>query len=130
MTPVRTTAGINKREDAGMIGTQIWFADALRRIFPTALASYLQFRGWICRETLCGRSLITIYLRQCVVSDAFRNGTLQNVIWRGSASGAVGLIVVYQLPSARATSASRILLFACSGVCLLLPISPSFAAQA
>ena len=40
MTPVRTTAGINKREDAGMIGTQIGFADAVRRIFPTALASY------------------------------------------------------------------------------------------
>ena len=29
------------------------------------LASYLQFRGWIRRETLCGRSSVTFDLRQC-----------------------------------------------------------------
>ena len=38
---------------------QIGFADALRRIFPTALASYLQFRGWIRRETLSDQMLLT-----------------------------------------------------------------------
>ena len=65
MTLARTTTGINKAEDAGRMDSQIGFADTLRRIFPTALASYLQFRGWICRETLCGRSSVTIYLRQC-----------------------------------------------------------------
>ena len=39
MTTVRTTAGINKREDAGMIGTQIGFVDELRRLLPTTMAS-------------------------------------------------------------------------------------------
>ena len=61
----RTTTGINKAAGAGRKDAQIGFADTLRRIFPTALASYLQFRGWICRETLRGRSSVTIYLRQC-----------------------------------------------------------------
>ena len=32
---------------------QIGFADALRRVFPTMVASYLECGGWICRETLC-----------------------------------------------------------------------------
>ena len=62
MTLWRTTAGINKAEDAGRAGrkdAQIGSADALRRIFPTALASYLQFRGWIRQETLCDRSSVT-----------------------------------------------------------------------
>ena len=36
-----------------MTNAQIGSADALRRIFPTALASYLQFRGWIRQETRC-----------------------------------------------------------------------------
>ena len=40
-------------------------ADALRRIFLTVLASYLQFRGWIRQETLCDRSSATFDLRQC-----------------------------------------------------------------
>ena len=43
----RTTTGINKVEDAGRIDAQIGFSDALQRVFPTALASHLQFRGWI-----------------------------------------------------------------------------------
>ena len=30
-----------------MTNVQIRFADALQRVFPTALASYLQFRDWI-----------------------------------------------------------------------------------
>ena len=42
-----------------MTNAQIGSADALRRIFPTALASYLQFRGWIRQETLCDRSSVT-----------------------------------------------------------------------
>ena len=62
MTLARTTMSINKAEDAGRAGrkdAQIGSADALRRIFPTALASYLQFRGWIRQETLCDRSSVT-----------------------------------------------------------------------
>ena len=51
----RTALGINKAEDAGG-WMPIGFADALRRICQTALASYFAFRGWICQETLCDRS--------------------------------------------------------------------------
>ena len=43
---------------------RIGFADAMLRIFPTALARHLLFRGWIRRETLCGRSSVTFVLRQ------------------------------------------------------------------
>ena len=73
----RTTAGINKAEDAGTAHGQINSTGALQRVFPTRLTSYLQFRGWICQETLCGRSAVTFDLRQC----------------------AAGLIVVYHTPS-------------------------------
>ena len=48
MTIGRTTLGINKTEGAGRKDAQIGLAGALRRILPTALAAYLQFRGWIC----------------------------------------------------------------------------------
>ena len=48
-----------------MTNVQIRFADALQRVFPTALASYLQFRDWIRQETLCDRSLVTFDVRQC-----------------------------------------------------------------
>ena len=34
---VRTTAGINKAEDGGRMDTEIGFADALQRVFPTAV---------------------------------------------------------------------------------------------
>ena len=34
---VRTTAGINKAEDGGRMDTGIGFADALQRVFPTAV---------------------------------------------------------------------------------------------
>ena len=61
----RITAGINKAEDTGRMDAQIGFAGASRRIFPTALASYLQFCGWIRQETLCDRSSVTFDLRQC-----------------------------------------------------------------
>ena len=40
MTLERITAGINKTEDARKMDTQIGFADAMQRVFPTALASY------------------------------------------------------------------------------------------
>ena len=29
---------------------QIGFADALRRVFPRTMASYLELRGWVCQE--------------------------------------------------------------------------------
>ena len=65
MTLWRTAAGINKAEDAGTAHGQINSTGALQRVFPTRLSSYLQFRGWICQATLCGRSLVTFDLRQC-----------------------------------------------------------------
>ena len=65
----RTAAGINKAEDAGRTDTQIGSTDVLRRIFPTVLASFLQFRGWIRLGTLCGRSSVTFSLRQCAPND-------------------------------------------------------------
>ena len=41
--------------------TGIGFADALRRIFPTGLASHLQFRGWVRQEARCERmSVISV----------------------------------------------------------------------
>ena len=43
MTLGRTTMSINKTEDAGSAHGQIRLAQALRRIFPTALASYSHF---------------------------------------------------------------------------------------
>ena len=43
MTLVRSTVGINKAEDTGRMDAQIGFADASRRIFPTALASFSNF---------------------------------------------------------------------------------------
>ena len=39
----RTNESINKAEDAGRIDAQIGFADALRRVFPTTVASYSRF---------------------------------------------------------------------------------------
>ena len=65
MTTVRTVEGINKAEVAGRMDTGIGFAGALRRIFLTGLASYLQFRDWIRRETLLDRSSVTFDVRQC-----------------------------------------------------------------
>ena len=65
MTLGRTNESINKAEDAGRLDLQTGLADGLRRIFPTGLASYLQFRGWIHQETLCNRSSVTFDLRQC-----------------------------------------------------------------
>ena len=47
--------------------TEIGFADALQRVFPTTVSSDLPFRGWICQETLCDGSPVTFDLRQCGV---------------------------------------------------------------
>ena len=65
MTSVRSTSGINKTKSTSARDAPFGLADALRRIFPTVLASYLQFRGWIRQETLCDRSSATFDLRQC-----------------------------------------------------------------
>ena len=43
MTLGRTTAGINKTKSTGARDAQIGFADALRRVFPTTVASYSRF---------------------------------------------------------------------------------------
>ena len=66
MNLMRTNESINKSEDAGTAHVKIRFSDALRRVLPTRLTSYLEFRGWICQETLCDRSSATFDLRQCV----------------------------------------------------------------
>ena len=68
MILVRITAGINKTEDARKMDTQIGFADAMQRVFPTTVASF-QFRGWIHQETLCDRSSVAFDLRQCDRQD-------------------------------------------------------------
>ena len=47
---MRTTAGINKAEEAGRMDAQISSTDALRRVLPTTVSSYLQFRGWTPRR--------------------------------------------------------------------------------
>ena len=53
MTLGRTTTGINKAEDTGRMDAQIMSTDASQRVFPTTLANYLEFCGWIRQETLC-----------------------------------------------------------------------------
>ena len=65
MTLARTEVGINKAEGSGKMDAHIEFADALRRVLLTALASHLAFHSWICRETLCDGSSVTSDLRQC-----------------------------------------------------------------
>ena len=65
MTIGRITASINKEEDAGKMDAQIWFADALQRVFPTALARYLLFHGGIRQGILCEPSSVTFDMRQC-----------------------------------------------------------------
>ena len=66
VTPfVRTNECISRAEDAGTAHVKIRFSDALRRVFPTMVASYLPFRGRICQETSCDRSSVTFDLRQC-----------------------------------------------------------------
>ena len=46
-----------------MVRAQIGFADVLRRIFPTGLASHGIFHGWILQETLCDRRSVIFDLR-------------------------------------------------------------------
>ena len=65
MTLVRTNESINRAEAVGTTHGQIRFSDALRRVLPTRLTSYLEFGGRICQETLCDRSSVTFDLRQC-----------------------------------------------------------------
>ena len=48
--------------------TQIGFADAMQRVFPTTVASF-QFRGWIRQETLYDRCSVTFDMRQCDRQD-------------------------------------------------------------
>ena len=64
MTIGRSTAGINKTEAAGAARVQIRSIDTLRRVLPTRLTSYREFRGWICQETLLYRSSVTFDVRQ------------------------------------------------------------------
>ena len=52
MTIARSTAGINKAEDAGRMDAQIGFADVLSESFRRRCPGHLAFRGWIRQETL------------------------------------------------------------------------------
>ena len=47
-----------------MVSAQIGFAKALWRVFLTMVASYLQFRRWICQATFCNGISVTFDLRQ------------------------------------------------------------------
>ena len=60
MTLERITVGISKSMGAGRIDAQIRFADVLQLVFPAAVSSYLQFRGWICLEISCDRSSVAL----------------------------------------------------------------------
>ena len=40
-------------------------AKALQRVFPTTVASHLDYRVWIRQEAWCDRSSATFVLRQC-----------------------------------------------------------------
>ena len=58
MTIVRNNESINKVEDDGRKDAQIGFADALRRVFPTTVASYslesgVPF-GWVAGDEVYG----------------------------------------------------------------------------
>ena len=52
MTIARTNAGINNMEVAGAAYVQVRSIDPLRRVLPTRLTSYTEFRGCTCQETL------------------------------------------------------------------------------
>ena len=66
MNLMRTNESINKTEAAGAAHVQISSTDALRRVFPTTVASHLPFRGSIRQETLLDRSSVAFNLRQRV----------------------------------------------------------------
>ena len=81
MTFMRTTAGINKAEDAGTAHGQINSTDALQRVFPTTVSGHLRFRAWIRQEILYGRSSVTFDLRQCGVRPDPPQDPTNNVIF-------------------------------------------------
>ena len=54
MTLMRTMTGINKAEDGGRKDAQIRFADALRQVFPTTVASFT-FHGSVHQEATRNR---------------------------------------------------------------------------
>ena len=55
MTLARTTAGVNKAEEAGTAHWQIMSVDVLQRVLPTMVARYLGFCGWIRQDIWCDR---------------------------------------------------------------------------
>ena len=68
MNLVRTTAGINKAEDAGGWTPPNQVRRCVAAVFPTTVVSYFRFRGWICQETLYDCGSVTFDLRQCGLS--------------------------------------------------------------
>ena len=69
MTIMRTEAGINKGKSISARDAPIELADAFRLIFPTVLAIYLQFRGWVRQEAFCNGISVTFDLRQRARQD-------------------------------------------------------------
>ena len=55
MTLMRSTASINKAENAGRMDAQIMSAKALQWVFPTTVASYLTFHGSVRQEATGNR---------------------------------------------------------------------------
>ena len=55
MTIGRTKSGINKTDAGSMAHGQIRSTDALQRVFPTTVASYLTFHGSVRQEATGNR---------------------------------------------------------------------------
>ena len=51
---------------------QIMSAKALQRVFPTTVASHLQFPGWISQETWLDRSSVTFDVKQCAIERSWQ----------------------------------------------------------
>ena len=55
MILMRSTASINKAENAGKMDAQIMSAKAMQWVFPTTVASYLTFHGSVRQEATGNR---------------------------------------------------------------------------
>ena len=47
------------------MNAQMGLAGTLRRVFPTTVASHLEFRGWVRQEVRSQRMSVIFDLRQC-----------------------------------------------------------------
>ena len=56
-----------------MPNAQVRFADALQRVFPTTVVSYLEFRGWIHQDTRCNGMSVAVFRNRSI--EAMRGRT-------------------------------------------------------